>query len=299
MVMLDLFTKAAADLQMDIAVAYVDHKLRSSDITDREALLVRKAAEKTGRTFRKLSFDSTFWNTTDSNKEERARTERYRLLALCAQELGAAAVATAHHMDDQIETLLMRLFDRKGSITALGGIRRKTVIADMTVIRPLLSFSKEAITKYVAKNGILFTEDLSNHDQSIRRNFYRHSLIPLLIELLGKHSVRHLADIADNISNFNEFQKYTSALFWQKYQIDTHKYVVPLSECRQFNVNFWATALHELTTTVNTQKRLPKEAFFDCAFFILKQEKPLCTAFPFVITRTKSTMIIEIVSKIK
>lgn len=86
---------------------------------------------------------------------------------------------TAHHGDDQLETLLMRL-TRGGSFTGHSGIVRKQSFGTGVLLRPLLDFSKEEIYSYAEKEQVIYFEDATNQSLDYFRNRIRNNVIPEL-----------------------------------------------------------------------------------------------------------------------
>lgn len=108
-----------------------------------------------------------------------ARTARYALLAREAQRLGSTLV-TAHTLDDQAETLLMRLAHGSGP-AGLIGMRARTVKEGVTLVRPLLAIAKARLVATAEARGLRFARDPSNADQRFERVRWRETL-PLLAE---------------------------------------------------------------------------------------------------------------------
>ena len=125
----------------------------------------------------------SFAAETGMGIEEAARELRYRFLFKTAAENGCAAVATAHHANDQAETVLMHILRGTG-IDGLCGIRPYGFLTKYSetipVIRPLLNISREEIEKYATETGMPFREDRSNADTAYLRNRIRQELIPKL-----------------------------------------------------------------------------------------------------------------------
>lgn len=115
--------------------------------------------------------------------EESARELRYRFLFKTAADNGCAAIATAHHANDQAETVLMHIL-RGSGIDGLCGIRPYGFLPKYSetipLIRPLLNISREEIETYAAETGMPFREDKSNSDTAYLRNRIRQELIPKL-----------------------------------------------------------------------------------------------------------------------
>jgi tRNA(Ile)-lysidine synthase len=107
--------------------------------------------------------------------EQAARRERYAFLRRVAREEGARAIAVAHTLDDQAETLLLRLLRGSGA-TGLAGMR--PLVRDL--VRPLLQVSRPEVLAHLHERGLSWREDPSNADTAHRRNRVRHELLPYL-----------------------------------------------------------------------------------------------------------------------
>ncbi|QBD80233.1 tRNA lysidine(34) synthetase TilS [Ktedonosporobacter rubrisoli] len=114
--------------------------------------------------------------------EEAAREARYRFLRQVAQELtesgGETLIAVAHHMDDQVETLLLHWL-RGGGLASMIGLQPR----QRDIIRPLLCLSRADTQAYCREHGLTPMEDSSNTDPRFLRNRLRHELLPLLESL--------------------------------------------------------------------------------------------------------------------
>jgi tRNA(Ile)-lysidine synthase len=109
--------------------------------------------------------------------QERAREERYRLLANWAAERKLDAVATAHHLDDQAETFLMRLA-RGAGVRGLAAMRPRTTLpkSDVALLRPLLGWRRVELEQICATAGIEPARDPSNEDERFERIRIRRAL---------------------------------------------------------------------------------------------------------------------------
>lgn len=107
--------------------------------------------------------------------EDAGHRERYAFFRRAAARLRAERVATAHHLDDQAETCLMRLVRGAGP-DGLAGIRPRKGC----VIRPLLQVTRAELRVWLADRGQAFREDETNRDPAFTRNRVRHELMPLL-----------------------------------------------------------------------------------------------------------------------
>lgn len=188
--LLHLLNKA----ELEIGVAHVNFKLRG-DESDRDEAFVKELADQY-----KLPFYSVHFATGDLADKEgisiqmAARQLRYEWFENIAASNNYDFVATAHHLDDQIETFFINLL-RGSGIGGLKGIPVRTGI----VIRPLLPFHRSEIEAYVKTYRLDFREDSSNLKSDYLRNRIRHHLIPLLDEL--KPSFRKV--MANNLEHLS------------------------------------------------------------------------------------------------
>ena len=167
---LALLLLAHAALPGQIAVASVDHGLRP-EAAGEVALVGRIAAER-GIPFAPLTVTLARGNT-----QAQARAARYAALGAWAGAHGLGAVATAHHADDQAETLLMRL-NRGSGLAGLAGVRAQGLIegTDIPLLRPLLGWRKAELAALVAGAGIVPAEDPSNANPDFDRVRIRQAL---------------------------------------------------------------------------------------------------------------------------
>ena len=169
---LALLLLAAAARPGRIEAATVDHGLRTESRA--EADMVASVCGRLGVPHALLSAD---WSEPPTaNIQAEARTMRYRLLAGWAEQQGLPALATAHHADDQAETLLMRLA-RGAGVRGLGGTRaRRPLTEEVALVRPLLGWRKAELVALVEGAGIEAVDDPSNRDPRHDRSRIRKSL---------------------------------------------------------------------------------------------------------------------------
>ncbi|MGD0634018.1 MAG: tRNA lysidine(34) synthetase TilS [Beijerinckiaceae bacterium] len=145
-------------------VATVDHGLRPEARVEAEG--VAAAAAKLGLPHAILTWTGPKPKT---RIQERAREARYALLGAHAQDIGATHVLTAHHADDQAETILFRL-GRGSGPGGLAGMKRESPLAPGLVLaRPLLGLAKAHLTGICQEAAHAFADDPSNHDRSYAR----------------------------------------------------------------------------------------------------------------------------------
>jgi tRNA(Ile)-lysidine synthase len=155
-------------------VAHLDHALRPDSGED--FLFVRDLAQRLGFPFYGERVEvGRIARERGKNLEALAREVRYAFLHRVAKEVGAKAILTAHTLDDQAETVLLKLL--QGTARGLG-IREK----EGMVVRPLLPFTREALRAYLLGLGEAWREDPTNRDLSLDRNYLRLSVLPLILE---------------------------------------------------------------------------------------------------------------------
>jgi tRNA(Ile)-lysidine synthase len=180
--------RAAFERGPELIAATIDHGLRAESA--REARAVRRLAQSLGIRHRTLRWTG---RKPDTGLQEAARAARYRLLAAAARHVGARHVLTGHTLDDQAETVLLRLA-RGSGLTGLGAMARETwldvVIDDqraarrdsesrILLVRPLLDMPKARLIATLAGHGVAFADDPSNRDPRFTRARLR-DVLPVL-----------------------------------------------------------------------------------------------------------------------
>jgi tRNA(Ile)-lysidine synthase len=156
----------------------VDHGLRAA--SKREAAGVGRLARKLGIAHRILRWTG---KKPKTGLPQAAREARYGLLAQASRKAGASHILTAHTLDDQAETVIIRM-SRGSGVTGLGAMARITNLpgqGDIKLARPLLEIPKSRLIATLAAAKIPFADDLSNHDPRFTRARLR-GLMPLLAE---------------------------------------------------------------------------------------------------------------------
>ena len=153
----------------------VDHGLRPESRTE------AKAVQRLAREL-KIAHQTVKWigEKPATGLQEAARNARYALLAKAARKLGASHLVTAHTLDDQAETVLLRL-SRGSGLTGLGGMARASELDGLTLLRPFLVVPKARLIATLDAAGIPFAEDPSNLDPRFTRPRLR-ALMPTLAE---------------------------------------------------------------------------------------------------------------------
>lgn len=163
------------------AALYVDHALRSRDELDEEIALNRSNAALLGIPLTVVRLPDGFIIKAAKEKgigiEAAARAERYRILNEFALENGFSRILTAHHREDQVETVVMRILSDSPFYSYQGILENDGIIS-----RPMLSVKKSEILSFLSASGFRWSEDSTNSDTDYLRNRIRHKLIPFLSE---------------------------------------------------------------------------------------------------------------------
>jgi tRNA(Ile)-lysidine synthase len=204
---LALLLLAAAALPDAVEAATVDHGLRAENAA--EADMVARVCAGLGVPHRTLPVE-----VAPGNVQAEARQARYSALADWLAERGLAALATAHHADDQAETLLLRL-NRASGVAGLAGTRAigRVPGTDVPLLRPLLGWRKAELASLVREAGIEAAQDPSNADDRFDRARLRKALSAadwLDVEAIAA-SAAHLAD-ADAALDWSARREWSEAV---------------------------------------------------------------------------------------
>ncbi len=133
--------------------------------------------------------------------EKNARDSRYRFLMDLAKKVGAERIVMAHTADDQVETILMRVFEGAG----IGGLKGIPRVTGDGIVRPILDVWKEDILNYLKKRKIPYRIDRSNFDTRFERNWVRNVLLPLLVERYGKTVKKRIFTLGERFRELDDY----------------------------------------------------------------------------------------------
>jgi tRNA(Ile)-lysidine synthase len=194
MVMTHLFMHAG----IAIGIAHCNFSLRFAE-SDKDEEMVSKFAAENNIEFFTTRFDTNSYASKNGLSIQMAARElRYRWFEYIRKENEYDAIAVAHNLNDNIETLLINLIRGTG-IAGLTGMKPSA----NNIIRPLLFATRREIVSYCEKNNINYREDKSNADTKYLRNRIRHQVIPLLREI-NPSIEGTLNDTAGIFSGINE-----------------------------------------------------------------------------------------------
>lgn len=188
-----------------LSIAHINHQLRTE--SEREEQFIKKIANK-----KKIPIYIHQWmkeKHPTAGIEEAARLERYSFFKEIMNRYKIDYLMTGHHLDDQVETVLMRL-TRGASLEQLLGIRetQEFPLVGRTgyLIRPLLHLSKEEIYAQAKEHKLEFVEDTTNQETNFTRNRFRHEILPLL-KAENDRFEEHIDQFTSDLSDLLEIAK--------------------------------------------------------------------------------------------
>ena len=208
-----LLRKLATEKGTRVVIGHVNYATRGKD-----SLKDQKLVEKIGKTLRyptvilSVKGEGTAGDSKDNRTtgtrgnfppgfEKKAREIRYRFLKDLSGKVGAEAIALAHTADDQVETILMRVFEGAG-IGGLKGIPRESAAG---IVRPILDVWKEDILDDLKKRKIPYRIDRSNADTRFERNWVRTVLLPMLVKRYGKPVKKRIFTLGERLRELDDY----------------------------------------------------------------------------------------------
>ncbi|MCM1370427.1 MAG: tRNA lysidine(34) synthetase TilS [Clostridium sp.] len=173
MSLLDLLVKLKDEIKLKIVCCHVNHNVREESAE--EKIFVEEYCKRNGVIFEYMKIESY----GNDNFHNEARNIRYNFFEDMVNKYKSKYLLTAHHADDLIETILMRIV-RGTTFKGYGGFGKKTYKKDYILYRPLINVNKDNIYDYAAKNEIEYVQDNSNFKDVYTRNRFRKYIIPLL-----------------------------------------------------------------------------------------------------------------------
>jgi tRNA(Ile)-lysidine synthase len=165
------------DMRWSLHIAHLNHGLRRDAAED--AAFVAAMSRALGLIHHAESADARSLAREGFSLEDAARRLRYGFLTRVAKDVGASAIATGHTLDDQAETVLLRLL-RGSGLDGLAGIPPVRQGDAVRIVRPLLETTRAEVLAYLREIDVGWREDPSNQDHDILRNRIRLVLLPAL-----------------------------------------------------------------------------------------------------------------------
>ena len=175
MALIDMLLKIREKYSLSLIVAHVNHNVR--DESYEEAEYVKKYCEENFIVFETMIIEEY----GDDNFENEARTIRYNFFDSVVQKYNANYLMTAHHGDDLVETILMRIV-RGSNLNGYAGFKKIVDMDNYLIVRPLIDYTKIELEQYNLDNNVQYYVDQSNSNDKYTRNRYRKYVLPFFKE---------------------------------------------------------------------------------------------------------------------
>ena len=195
-----------------VEAVHVNHGLRGAE-SDGDEAFVRALCEEKGVPLKVYRL-----TPPENPGEDWARQERHNCFLQALRHSDAQALVLAHHLDDQAETILMRLM-RGAGLTGLTAMAEDTVLGGARVFRPLLRVSRAELREMLIARGQAWREDASNADPRYLRNALRRDVMPLL-EQLAPGATRRMAEAASLLRDDEEVLRHETWSYMMIYGPD-------------------------------------------------------------------------------
>lgn len=203
MVLLHFLNSKKEELGISLAAVHVDHMLRGEESHQDRLFTEATATEWEIGCFSRAIPIPAIWKEQGGNKQQVCRSERYDYFQEVMEQTGAAKFATAHHADDQLETILMS--GVRGSLQdGSFGMQASRPFGPGFLIRPQLAVTKEQVAAYAAQHKVSYREDSSNQEAVYTRNRLRQRILPLLKEENSQVS-QNFVELAEDMQQDQQF----------------------------------------------------------------------------------------------
>ena len=211
MCLLDVLHRCRSEFGMSLLVVHLNHHMREQAPED--ARMVRDYARSKGIETRVGHADVLeLAKETGKGVEEAGRDARYRFFRSLRKKTGASKIALGHNLNDQAETVLMRLLRGSGT-RGLSGIPP----VNGSVVRPLIEVPRGLIEAYCEENGIPVMTDVYNLDLNYTRNRIRYETLPELARTYNPSLVDTLGDVARALKLDSDFLDELAAKAFQEH----------------------------------------------------------------------------------
>lgn len=175
MALVDMLLKIRDKYHLSLIIAHVNHNVRKESYEEAEFL--KGYCEKNHLIFETMVIEEY----GDDNFHNEARNIRYRFFESVVSKYDANYLMTAHHGDDLMETILMRIV-RGSNLNGYSGFRAVVDMDTYAIVRPLISYTKRELEEYDRENHVPYFIDSSNDKDKYTRNRYRKNILPFLKE---------------------------------------------------------------------------------------------------------------------
>ena len=247
-----------------IVCAHINHNVRKE--SNAEEKYLKEYCKNNSIIFE--SYKITKYN--EKNFENEARKKRYAFYEKILKKYNSHTLLLAHHGDDLIETVLMKI-SRGSNLEGYAGIKTYSQVKDYTIVRPLLSLTKEEIIKYNKDNKIKYYIDNTNNDITYTRNRIRKNILPLL-----KKENKNIHKSFLNYSNtLQEYYNYVEDVTKEKINKLKDNNTIDLDKFNKEHPFIQKSIIFYLLSEIyNNEANIIKNKHIDDIINLIKNKKP-------------------------
>lgn len=205
MALVHVLQQLSSSWDWKVGICHVNHQLRGKEAEEEEDYVAAYAAAHNIPCWIERVDVEAYRKRFTNNMQAAARTLRYEAFRRAGERFGTNVVGLAHHAGDQAETVLMRMLRGTGP-GGLAGIRMRSEVGGLKLVRPLLRIRKVALEAYCAEERLEPRRDSSNDSRYYFRNVVRHEILPYLMKTSPQveDSLRRLAETSADESDYLE-----------------------------------------------------------------------------------------------
>ena len=247
-----------------IICCHINHNVREE--SKEEELFLKEYCKNNN-----IIFETTKINSYEENNfENEARKKRYSFYKKIINKYNSKHLLLAHHADDLIETILMKII-RGSNIIGYAGIKKIVKKDNYYIIRPLLDYTKEEILEYINKNNIKYFEDKTNKDIKYTRNRIRHNILPML-KKEDKEIHKKFINYSKTLLEYNNYVNYEVEKNIDKMYINNK---LNIKEFNKLHVFLKKNILYRILNDIyNNKENILKEKHINNILNIIENNKP-------------------------
>lgn len=272
--LLSILNEWKQQMRLSLFGVHVHHGIRGVD-ADEDAEFARKLCTQYDVPFYEFRGDVPAMAKEEGMTEEEAgRKYRYTCFAKVMKEQAAHKLATAHHMDDQAETVLFHLI-RGTNLSGMGGMAYQDAMWLGTdkdcVIRPLLGCRKTEIVSFLKTREIVWKEDVTNQDICYARNHLRLNVLPSLAQV-NDQAVGHIAQFAASAREYEQFFREMVADYIEKYVVFGKSCETEANRLRAQNPMLARAVIYQMICTAGGSKKDVTREHVDIVYGLLEKQ---------------------------
>lgn len=247
-----------------IICSHINHNIRKESIIEESYL--KEYCKKHNIIFESMTIDSY----NENNFENEARKKRYSFYEKTLNKYNSKYLFLAHHADDLIETVLMKIV-RGSNINGYAGIKKISKIKNYYIVRPFLDYTKNDLLEYIKNNNIKYYEDITNNDINYTRNRFRHKIIPILKQedkLIHKKFIKY----SNTLLEYNDYINYEVRKNLERIYINNKLNIDKFNKLHPFmKKNILYTILNDI---YENKENIVKEKHINNIFDLIENNKP-------------------------